>query len=43
MYIPSIRKIISSYDVVFDGSVSSMLAYKPQPYAEAMAMRPAVS
>ena len=33
------RKIISSYDVVFDESLSSELAYKSQPYAEVMAMR----
>ena len=41
--VPSIRKIISSYDVVFDESFSSTLAYMSQPYAEAMDMRPAVS
>ena len=41
--ITSIRKIISSYDVVFDNSIFSMLAYMSQPYAEAMAMRRAVS
>ena len=39
MYVPSINKIISSYDVVFDESVSSILAYTSQPYAEAMYMR----
>ena len=43
MYVPSTRKIISSYDVVFDESFSSMLAYKSQPYSEVMAMRPDVS
>ena len=36
-------KIIYSYDVVFDESFSSMLAYTSQPYAESMAMRPYVS
>ena len=42
VYVPSTRKIISSYDVVFDGSFSSALAYMSQPYSEAMAMSPAV-
>ena len=39
VYVPSTRKIISSYDVVFDESFSSTLAYTSQPYSEAMAMR----
>ena len=43
VYVPSTRKIISSYDVVFDESFSSALAYTSQPYSEAMAMRPAVT
>ena len=43
MYVLSKRKIISSYDVVFDESFSSALAYKSQPYSEAMAMRIAVT
>ena len=43
MYVPHTRKIISSYDFVFDESVSSALAYTSQPYIEAMAMCPAVS
>ena len=38
MYIPSTRKIISSYDVVFDESFSSALPYTSRPYSEAMAM-----
>ena len=38
--VPSTRKIISSYYVVFCESFSSVLAYKSQPYAEAMYMRP---
>ena len=42
VYVPSTRKIISSYDVVFDESFSSALAYTSQPYSEAMVMRPAV-
>ena len=33
---------MSSYDVVFDESVSSALANTSRPYSEAMAMRPAV-
>ena len=40
MYVPSTRKIISSYDVVFDESFSSALTYTSRPYSEAMAMRP---
>ena len=32
VYVHSSRKIISSYDVVFDKSFSSALAYKSQPY-----------
>ena len=43
VYIPSTRNIISSYDVLFDGSVSSALAYTSRPYSEAMVMRPAVT
>ena len=35
--------MISSYDVVFDKKNSSALAYTPQPYSEAMAMRSAVT
>ena len=43
MYIPSTRKVISSYDVVFDESFSSALSYTSRPYSEAMVMRPAVT
>ena len=43
VYVPHTRKIISSYDVVFDEIFSIKLAYKSQPYAEEMAMCPAVS
>ena len=43
VYVPGTRKIKSSYDVVFDETVSSTLAYKSQTYAEAMTMCPAVS
>ena len=43
VYVPSTRKLISSYDVVFDESFSSTLAYTSRPYSEAMAMRSAVT
>ena len=43
MYVPSTRKIISLYDVVFDESFSSALAYKSQPYSKSMAMHPEVT
>ena len=33
VYVPSTRKIISSYDVVFDENFSSALSYTPQPYS----------
>ena len=39
VYVPSSRNIILSYDVVFDESLSSELAYMSQPYSEAMVMR----
>ena len=42
VYLPSTRKVISSYDVVFDESVSSALSYTSRTYSEAMAMRPEV-
>ena len=32
VYVPITRKIISSYDVVFDEIFSSVLAYTSQPY-----------
>ena len=43
VYVPSTRKIISSHDVVFNESFSSVLVYMSRPYSEAMAMRPAVT
>ena len=43
MYVLSTRKVILSYDVVFDESFSSALSYTSRPYAEAMAMRPTVT
>ena len=39
VYIPSTRKIISLYDVVFDESSYSELVYNSQQYAEAIDMR----
>ena len=42
LYVTSTRKIIYSYDVIFDESFSSELAYISRPCLEAMAMRPAV-
>ena len=43
VYIPSTRKVILSYDVRFDENFVSALSYTSRPYAEAMAMRPAVT
>ena len=43
VYVPSTRKVISSYDAVFDESFFSALAYKSRPYSEATEMRPAVT
>ena len=43
VYVPSKGKIISSYDVVFDESFSSALAYTSRPYSKAMVMRPTVT
>ena len=43
MYIPSTRKVIFSYDVVFDENISSALSYTSQSYSEAIALRPAVT
>ena len=42
VYAPSTRKVISSYDVVFDESFSGALSYTSRPYSEAMEMRLAV-
>ena len=42
VYVPSTRKIISSYDVVFDESFLSALSYTSRPYSEAMTIRPSV-
>ena len=39
VYVPSTRKITSSYDVVLYEIFSSELAYTSRPYSEAMAMR----
>ena len=43
VYVLSTRKVISSYDVRFDESFVSALSYSSRPYAEAMAIRPAVT
>ena len=43
MYVPITRKILSSYDVVFDEIFPSVLSYTSQPYSEARTMRPAVT
>ena len=43
VYIPITRKVISSYDVVFDESFSSALEYMSRPCSEAMVMCPAVT
>ena len=43
VYVYSTKKIISSYDVVFEESFSSALAYTSRPYSEAMVMRLAVT
>ena len=42
MYVPSTRKVILLYDVVFDKSFSSALSYTSRPYSEVMVMRPEV-
>ena len=42
VYVPSTRKVISSYDDVFDESFPSALSYTSRPYAEAMAIHPTV-
>ena len=43
VYVPSTRKVILSYDVVFDKSFSDALSYTSRPYSEAMAIRLAVT
>ena len=40
VYVLSTRKVISSYDVLFDESFVRALSYTSPLYAEAMAMRP---
>ena len=42
VYVPHTRKIVSSYDVVFDEIFSSALVYMSQPYAEDMAVQTAM-
>ena len=41
MYVPSTRKVILLYDVVFE--FFSALSYTSRPYSEAMSMRPEVT
>ena len=43
VYVQSTRKIIYSYDVVFDEKNSSALAYTSQTYYKAMNLRPVVA
>ena len=43
VYVPSKRKVISSYDVVFDESFSSALTYTSKPYSEEIVMRLSVT
>ena len=43
VYVTSTKKIISSYDAVFDESFSIALAYTSRPYSEVMDMRSSVT
>ena len=43
VYVPSTRKVILLYNVVFDESFSSALSYTSRLYSEAMAIRPTVT
>ena len=43
MYVPSAKKVIYSYDVVFDGRFYGALVYISQPYSKEMAIYPAVT
>ena len=43
VYVPSTRKVISSFDVLFDELFSGALSYTSRPYSEAMSIRPAVT
>ena len=38
IYVPSIQKTVSSYDVVFDETFYIALAYMSRPYSESLAM-----
>ena len=42
VYVPSTRRVIVLYDVVFEESFFSALSYTSRLYSEAMAMRPVV-
>ena len=43
VYVPITRKVILSYDVVFDKSFSDALSYTSRPYSEAIVMCPEVT
>ena len=43
VYVTSARKVISSYDVMFEESFSSALLYTSRPYSEVMVVRPVVT
>ena len=43
MYVPSTRKVVLLYDVVFDENNSSALSYTSRTYSEAMVMRSEVT
>ena len=43
VYVPSTKRIISSYHVIFDEIFFSTLSYMPQPYSKDMAVRPSVT
>ena len=43
VYVPSTRKIISAYDVVFEDTFSSTFTYTSRPYSESMVMSPFVT
>ena len=43
IYVPSTRKIVSSHDIAFDKTFSSVFGYTSCVYSEAIAMQPEVS
>ena len=38
VYVPHKRKVVPSYNIVFDDNLSSVLAYTSQPYSLEIAM-----